>query len=196
MKHILKIMIAGIVLTAGFSTLHGQRGIGRMNDSIRMKRSDMNMQMRRAPETMQNDTARFRNRGYRGGEWGYFPGYKGFWHFYGYGAGRGFAPSPFYGPEFFGFRGHGFIIPPPTRRPGWNERPAIERIPDLTEKQKQEIDKLKQNFQKEMKVFREENQKKAENMRNTYKENVLKVLTPEQKKWLEERDAIPPVKQK
>ena len=196
MKYILKILIAGIVLTAGIPTLYGQRGIGRMDDSIRMKRSDMNMQMRRAPGMMQNDTARFRGRGYRGDAWGYFPGYMGSWHFYGYGPGRGFVPPPFYGPEFFGFRGYGFMLPPPTRRPGWNERPTIERIPDLTEKQKQEIDKLTENFRKEMKAFREENQKKAEKMRKNYRDNVLKVLTPEQKKWLEERNAMAPIKQK
>jgi hypothetical protein len=68
-------------------------------------------------------------------------------------------------------------------RPGM---PNIESIPNLTEKQKQDINSLRQKQQDEMKKFRDDTQVKMEAMRKANREKILNLLNGEQKKYFEE----------
>lgn len=115
----------------------------------------------------------------------------------GFGPGRFYCPwhAPVPGPYFYGR--HGFDYPvPPAMRPGRIDRPEFNRIPDLTDKQKKDIDALREKFQGEMKKLREENQKKMEEMRKSHKDKIMEILTPDQKKWLEEKNAPPTPRRK
>jgi glycosyltransferase involved in cell wall biosynthesis len=66
------------------------------------------------------------------------------------------------------------------------DRPLLDRIPDLTEKQKKEIAGLRQKQQDEMKKQREEMSAKIKNLRESHRAKIMNLLTDEQKKWLEE----------
>lgn len=97
-----------------------------------------------------------------------------------YGMRRGFGMGPGYGMQ----RGMG-----PLRQ---GMRPAIpglrilESLPGLTDKQKTDIEKLRQTQVAEMKKFREDMQAKMETLRKSNREKVMNLLTPEQKKYLDE----------
>jgi hypothetical protein len=71
--------------------------------------------------------------------------------------------------------------------PGWN----MENIPNLTEKQKQDIAGLRQKHQDEMQKFRDEMQTKMKEMRESQRTKIMNLLTPEQKKWFEENTPKP-----
>jgi hypothetical protein len=58
----------------------------------------------------------------------------------------------------------------------------LERIPNITDKQKKEIADLRQKQMNEMKKFREETAAKMKSMREDHKEKMMKILTDEQKK--------------
>jgi hypothetical protein len=74
---------------------------------------------------------------------------------------------------------------------GWGpmntQRLMMESIPNVTEKQKQEIADLRIKQQDEMKMFREEMAAKMQTMRETHKKSLLNILTDEQKKFLESK---------
>ncbi|MGD0340303.1 MAG: hypothetical protein ABSA76_01160 [Bacteroidales bacterium] len=72
----------------------------------------------------------------------------------------------------------------------------IDNIPNLTDKQKKDIAVLRIDQQTEMKKFREEMQSKFKAIRETQRANIEKLLTPEQKKWLEENTPKSEVAQK
>lgn len=66
------------------------------------------------------------------------------------------------------------------------DRMMIMDIPNLTVKQKKDIEDLRQKQQTEMQKMRDENQKKMESMRESHRNAIMNLLTPEQKKWMEE----------
>jgi len=71
----------------------------------------------------------------------------------------------------------------PGERPGM---PMIGRIPDLTDKQRKEIADLRQKHQDEMQKLRSGMQEKMKEMRDANRKEIMNLLTPDQKKWLEE----------
>jgi len=192
MKRLMRIMTAAMVLATISIAADAQRGMRWMNDTSAMKRPGREFRQGQG-NISRDDTARFRGR---------FPGRDGFyawngnrgaWRAPGYGpSGKFFAPVPWhgpgrgFGPGLYDFRGYNHMRPVPPARPGMQAPPMIERIPNLTEKQKKDLESLRQKQQEEMKKFREENRKKAETMKKTHMDNIRKILTPEQQKWLDE----------
>ena len=67
-----------------------------------------------------------------------------------------------------------------------HNRMIMENIPNLTDKQKKDIAVLRIDQQTEMKKFLEDTQAKLKAIRETQRANIEKLLTPEQKKWLDE----------
>lgn len=67
-------------------------------------------------------------------------------------------------------------------RPGMT---MLERIPNLTDKQKKELADLRQTHQAEMKKFQEEMSAKMQSLREDNRKKVLNLLTEEQKKVFE-----------
>jgi Spy/CpxP family protein refolding chaperone len=85
---------------------------------------------------------------------------------------------------------------PGMGRPGMGMRQgihgrAVENIPNLTEKQKKDIEGLRQKQQDEMQKFRLEMQGKMKEMRESYRNKVMNLLNDEQKKWFEENTPKP-----
>ncbi len=118
-------------------------------------------------------------RGHMG--YGQMPGFRGnMWRSPSYGMRRGSGMGPGYGMR----RGMG-----PWRQ---DMRPAIpglriiESLPNLTDKQKTDIEKLRQTQMEEMKKFREDMQTKMNALRKSNRDKIVNLLTPEQKKYFEE----------
>ena len=139
----------------------------------------------------QADSSWFRSSRHGMGPMWMQPGMRGMWNMPYYRfqrdfcPGRGFQPG-WERPWMWGRRWEGRSVP---------ERPFINRVPNLTEKQKKQIDDLMQKQREEMRKAREENLKKMEEMRKLHRENIMKLLTPEQKKWFEENTRpVPPGK--
>lgn len=143
------------------------------------------------------DSVWFRRPRHSMGPMGMWPGMRGMWNMPRYGLGRDFGPFRYNRPGRGFNPGWGRYW---DRTPAWESRPFpgrsfIDRIPDMTEKQKQQINDLLQKQQEEMKKYREENLRKIDEMRKTHRDNILKLLTPEQKKWYEENiRPLPPAK--
>ena len=76
-----------------------------------------------------------------------------------------------------------------------HQRMIMENIPDLTDKQKKDIAVMRIDQQTEMKKMREDMQSKMKAMRETQRTNIEKLLTPEQKKWLDENAPEPKLEQ-
>jgi hypothetical protein len=187
------LVIAGLFLIAGSASLYAQRGMRWRNDSITVMRRGRDVQPKQLPDSL-----------WRGHRPGFGPGYG--WNVPGwrgmpfYEVPRNFGPGRFYFPwgipyyDPFYFHGWGKRHPvPPAIKPERPAKPFIERIPNLTEKQKKEIDALQEKFRNEIQKFREENKKKIEEMRKSHQDKIKELLTPEQKKWFEERVPAPPV---
>jgi hypothetical protein len=80
----------------------------------------------------------------------------------------------------------------PGRGMGW----SIDALPDITEKQKEEISKIRQKQQVEMKKLRDEMSEKMNHMRESHRKAIMNQLSDEQKKVFESRSgrvASPPV---
>jgi hypothetical protein len=97
------------------------------------------------------------------------------------GMGRGMGRGPM---------GPGMGRPGMGMRQGIHGR-AVENIPNLTEKQKKDIEGLRQKQQDEMQKFRLEMQGKMKEMRESYRNKVMNLLNDEQKKWFEENTPKP-----
>lgn len=67
----------------------------------------------------------------------------------------------------------------------WIERPYSERIPGLTDKQKEDISDLRFKQQQEMQKFREEITEKMRTLRESHRKKMMDILDEEQKKWFE-----------
>jgi len=76
-------------------------------------------------------------------------------------------------------------------RPMLPERMISESLPNVTEKQKKDIADLRLKQQEEMKKLREETDAKMKTLRDSHKEAVLKLLTEEQKKFIESKQVMP-----
>jgi hypothetical protein len=72
-----------------------------------------------------------------------------------------------------------------------HQRMILENIPNLTDKQKKDIAVMRIDQQTEMQKFRDEMQSKMKVIRETQKANIEKLLTPDQKKWLDENAPEP-----
>jgi hypothetical protein len=64
-------------------------------------------------------------------------------------------------------------------------RPYIERLPGLTDEQREELNNIRQKQLDEMRKFREENLQRMEKFREENRKRMLDILTPEQRKWIE-----------
>jgi hypothetical protein len=69
--------------------------------------------------------------------------------------------------------------------------PFFENIPNLTDKQKQDIEELSKKQQNEMEKFRTEMQEKMKAIRESQRAKVMGLLTDEQKKWFDEKNPKP-----
>lgn len=190
----LRFLITGLLLIGLSSSVSAQRGRGSDSTSIHGFRGEMRMRQMPHPKEIQDTLRKGMRPGYGYGYGRMAPGSRGEWVMpfhripYGYGPGY-FGPGRMPNPDLFRFYRRGFI--PPAMRPGTPQDHFIYRIPDLTDKQKKELDSIRDKFSKEMDKFLEENRKKAEVMRKSHLEKINSLLTPEQKKWLEER-TLPP----
>jgi len=72
----------------------------------------------------------------------------------------------------------------------------IDNIPDITDKQKKDIAVMRIDQQTEMKKLAEDMQSKMKAMREAHRAAIEKILTPEQKKWLDENSPKPETPQK
>jgi len=185
MKISFKIMgILLILLMGGISgSLHAQRGIRGVRDTIRMNRPGRGINIR--PERyIRSPLDSIRLRGFR-------PYYQPGWM----GPGRQFTrPGSRFGMRGFNWPGpmYGFgrgMRPIWMDRPGrgrvWRDRPLIEKIPGLTEKQKEEISDLLKKQQEEMQKLRDETGIKMNELREAHREKIMNLLNEEQKKWFE-----------
>jgi hypothetical protein len=77
-----------------------------------------------------------------------------------------------------------------------HQRMIMENIPNLTDKQKKDIAVMRIDQQTEMQKFRDETQSKLKAIRETQRANIEKLLTPDQKKWLDENSPKPEAPQK
>jgi hypothetical protein len=122
---------------------------------------------------------------------------KGFDHFYGsrqfmrhpgmYGMGPGMRGGMGRG-SMAGFRGG---MRPVDRMGSGQRGPGmlmLESIPNVTEKQKKDIADLQKKQTEEMKKFREDMSAKMQAMRESHRQNILNILTDEQKKFLESKN--------
>ncbi len=196
MRKITKLLITGLLLLTVISAVDAQRGMRRWADSSTVKRPGR--EMRQAPPVQgpqdslhkgMRPALRF---GYGDGRM--IPGGRGFRVIppscpsYGFGPWYFHRPGIVPGPQMYRHFGRdNFRLLPPAKLPPGQQAPFIYRIPDLTEKQKKEIDNLREEFKAEADKFREENRQKMEEMRKSHLEKIKNLLTPEQKKWLEER---------
>ncbi len=73
----------------------------------------------------------------------------------------------------------------PMGRRGMQPGIMLNRIPNLTEKQRKEIADLRQKEMSDMMKFREETQTKMQSMRQENRKKIMDLLTDEQKKFLE-----------
>jgi len=184
-----------ILLAAGSFSLSAQRGMrGMRSDTARMKRPvieqmQMNRMMQRTDSIhdrmMGRDMMRIRMHDMRSHMFpmrdmrrpfrsGMQPG-RDIWR-----------PAP-------GMRYRGMDALPGMRRgvPGMR---AMGNIPDLTDKQKKEVEELRQKHQNEMQEFRTDMQEKMKAMRDSHRSKLMDLLTDEQKKWFEDNSPKPPDK--
>lgn len=155
-----------IFLVAGFFNLDAQRGMRAFRqDSVIMKHDSlrMHMQGRRPGEFygMQHMAPMMRGR-------------ASMWM----APGRG--PRGFNNPWMAGGMRPG---------PGMNNAPGrriMESIPNITQKQKDELEKLNEQHQSEMKKLMEQHQQAVKQAREDHRKKVMNLLTDEQKKWVDE----------
>lgn len=185
--------IAGIMLAllvTGSFTLLAQRGMRGAMDSVRMSRPGRGSDLR-SDEDRQRGADLIRMRGMRHfyGFYNVNPWRRGMWDMPFYGMRRGMPPMP------FGRNIDSLMVDRIRRewnRPDrpyfereWIERPYNERIPGLTDKQKEDISDLRFKQQQEMQKFREEITEKMRTLRESHRKKMMDILDEEQKKWFE-----------
>ena len=206
MKSTGKILVMTLMLLmTGAGGIYAQRGVRGLLDTTRLGRAGTRMDLNQ-PLGERSRTDSLYMRGIRRGmgPMDIYPG-RGMRKMPMYGMRRGFYPGiqgPYgRGPLWMdrmqpgrdrierpdiGRRNYGrpYLEEPSAER--WrSETPYYGRIPGLTEQQRKEIDELRQKQQEEMRKFREENLKKMEKIREEHRQNVMNLLTPEQKKVFE-----------
>jgi hypothetical protein len=197
-----------LILLSGNISLKAQRGMRRMMmDSTRMNRMERGFSMNQ-DICMNPMPDSLRMKGMR-------PGFGPF------GMDR-MGPGIFPGPGFDGMRGwmwsdhnmgrmwrdfgsgrmmdrmgRGMKPLPGEGNEIWRNVPGIrmfENLPGLTDKQKKDIGELRQKQQDEMMKFRDEMLSKMKALRESHLGKIMDLLTPEQKKWVEENSKNPPEK--
>lgn len=191
MKRIVKFaLIAVMLLMAGLLSVEAQRGMRSAADTIRPDRPgrwmdvDQMRPMRDIPDSVRMRIDRgimgpyryaperdIRDFGMYGMRRGQYPGMRE-----GYGRGQ-FRMDRYY-------PGRDRIQRAPVPRAGI-DRPYIERLPGLTDKQREELNNLRQKQFEDMRRFREENLQRMEKFREENRKRMMDVLTPEQRKWIE-----------
>lgn len=172
-----------LVLLAVSNPLSAQRGMrGMMSDSLRMNR--MGIRRDSVDHRYMRPTMPPMMRGpmwNNPGQWGMNRMWRNPW-------GRGM------GPQWFGPMGRRMYpgMNYGMRRPGMGRNQNIlENIPNLTDKQKSALENLREQNQAEMKKFREETSAKMKSLRDEHRNEILNILTPEQKKWFESHNPVP-----
>jgi hypothetical protein len=193
-----------VLLLAGFSPLNAQGGMrGMMRDTVRMERMrrgfDMNHDKR-----MNSRQDSLRMRGIRHG---FGPSEMDRMHPYmfpgpGFGMRRWMWSDPWmgrmwkgYGPGWEQMPGRGMWPSPGDSTGVWRHSPGMwmfGNIPGLTDKQKKDIEELRQKQQDEMRKFRDEMMAKMKSLRESNREKIMELLTPDQKKWVEDNRGNPP----
>lgn len=184
------VLIAAMLLTAGILSADAQRGMRSIEDTSRIARSGRYMDLDRIrPMRQIPDSIRMRiDRGIMG-PYRLAPE-RDIRDFRMYGRGRGYYPGMREGNGRYQYRmdrfypGRDRIQRAPVPRSGI-DRPYIERLPGLTDKQREELNSIRQKQLEEMQKFREENLRRMEKFREENRKRMLDVLTPEQKKWIE-----------
>ena len=164
-----------ILLFAGNVNVNAQRGMHRMKpDSATMKCDSACMRMwKHMPMAMNHDSLN--------------------WHRYPMGPGmRDHRGMMMHGEGMHRMGPRPDMMARDWRGPG--DRMAMDRrmrieenIPDLTDKQKEEITKIRQENQVQMQKLREKQQKEMTEARDANKKKVMSILTDEQKKQLEDK---------
>jgi hypothetical protein len=182
MKMTLKLAGAVLVLLiAGSTVLNAQRDKNsQVVDTTRLKQ--MQLWMKHHPDMFQNpDSAMMRGMGPGMMMQGMCPCMR---MMGGMNQGRMMHERMYQGPGFG--RSHQEGRPEMGQRRHGMGPGLIKDIPNLTDKQKKEIEELTQKQQEEMQKFRDEHQKKMDSMRETHRNAIINLLTPDQKKWVEE----------
>jgi hypothetical protein len=65
-------------------------------------------------------------------------------------------------------------------------RRIMDSMPGVTQKQKDDLEKLNEQHQSEMKKLIEQNQQAMKQLREDHRKKVMNLLTDDQKKWFEE----------
>jgi Spy/CpxP family protein refolding chaperone len=195
-----------VLLLAVIGPLNAQGGMrGMMRDSVRMER------MRRGSDMNQNkgmssrpDSLRMRSMRPGFGPFGMDRMYPYLFPGPGYGMRRWMWSDPWMGRMWRGYEpgwgqmpGRGMWSFPGDSTGVWRHRPGMwmfGNIPGLTDKQKKNIEELRQNQQDEMRKFRDEMMAKMKSLRESNRAKIMDLLTPDQRKWVEENRSNPPDK--
>lgn len=179
--------MALMLLMAGALTLTAQQNMrGMRMDTTRMHRMMMNREM---PLMMNSDSMPMRGMGQGMGPGMMRPGMRGM------GRGRmmggmqgGMCQCPMMQnmmKQGRGMQHHGMGMGP-WMQGMMHQRMMMDNIPNLTDKQKKDIAVMRIDQQTEMKKLSEDMQSKMKVMREAHRAAIEKLLTPEQKKWLDE----------
>lgn len=176
-----------MLLLAGNMSLSAQRAMRGASDSTRMSH------MRMVSDTLHRHG--MGNRAWTGparmNQMQCFMDHRGM-----YGMGRGMRPYQGFGMR----RGYGPMHKDSiARRQFGPGRMMLESIPNVTAAQKKEITDLMTKQREEMLKFRQEMQTKMQALRDSHRQSLLNILTPEQKKFIEsksENKSSAPVKTK
>jgi hypothetical protein len=188
MRNIIKLSVIVLVLmTAGSLSLNAQKGKrGSKADTTMMPMHRMG-RMPMAPGMSGQDSVRRgrMNRG-PGSMWMPMmpPGMGHMW-----GMQRPFSHGWWPGMGMWGQGPWGRMWPGMSGEFGYAHGPGmamLDRIPNLTDKQKKEISDLRQKQKEETEKLRSDVQKQMQDMRDSHRKAIMNVLTDEQKKWLEE----------
>lgn len=76
-------------------------------------------------------------------------------------------------------------------RPGGYGLRSMDNMPDLSDKQKQQIEELRKKQQEDMEKFRSEMHEKMKQMRDSHRSGIRDLLTDEQKKWFDGNNPDP-----
>jgi len=196
--------IAFVLLLAGFSTLYAQHGMGgMMSDSVRMNRMKRGFNMNQDRRmSSRPDSLRMRSMRHR-----FEPFGPDRMHPYlspgpGFGMRRWMWSDPWmgrmwrgYGPGWGQMPGRGMWSFPGDTASVWRHRPGMwifGNIPGLSDKQKKDIEELRLKQQDEMRKYRDEMMANMKSLRESNREKMMNLLTPEQKKWVEDNSNKPP----
>ncbi len=186
-RTIIKAGMSFLIAIAVAGSLNAQPGMGRMmmqQDTARMRRME---HMRMRGSVPGSDSLRMRMMMRHGGAMNGGQMWRGM----GPGYGPGMRGQMGYGRmhNFRGNREFGRNQMAPWRqdfRKGIPGMRILEMLPDLTDKQRQDILKIRQQEEQEMLKIRQDMQTKVQALRQSQKAKIMSLLTDKQKKFLED----------